>query len=157
MLDDRFTLLLKELSTLLGVELKPDQNNSCLLNLKDKIKVQIELDPSQENQLILGSVLGELSPGTFREEMLLLALRSNAKPYPRVGDFGYSTNLNSLILFEVLNIDYGSAENVFHVLTPFVHKAFAWKEAIDNTLVSPQLVDMDFAGIQDNNIFGLNG
>lgn len=157
MLEDRFTLLLKELSTLLKIELKPDQNNSCLINLKDKIKIQLELDPAKENYLVMGSILGEIPPGKFREELLLLALEANGKLYPRAGNFAYSTKLNSLILFEILNLDYYKPDRVLAILTPFVHKAFAWKDALSKATISPHLVNIDFAQSQNQDIFNLNG
>jgi hypothetical protein len=157
MLDDRFTLLLKDLSTLLKIELKPDQNNSCLINLKDKIKIQLELDPAKEAHLVIGSILGELHPGKFREELLMLALQANGKLYPRAGNFAYSTKLNSLILFEILNLDHYKPDRVLAILTPFVHKAFAWKDSISKGTIFPHLVDIDFIQSQNQDIFNLNG
>lgn len=155
MLEDRFTLLLKELASLLKIKLSPDENHSCLLNIKDKLKVQLELDQNDQDILVIGSVLGELSPGKFREDILFSALKANAKPFPRIGDFAYSTKLNSLILFSRLNLDHFSAEHVLSVLTPFVHKAYAWKDALDRGESDHRLEEKDFANMNTDNIFEL--
>ncbi len=155
MLEDRFTLLLKDLGSLLKIELVSDENNSCLLNIKDKLKVQLELDQNDQDILLIGSVLGELSPGKFREDILFSALKANAKPYPRIGNFAYSTKLNSLVLSSSLNIDHFTAENVLSVLTPFVHKAYAWKDAIDKGESDHRLEEKDFANMNTDNIFEL--
>jgi len=135
--------------------MKPDKNNSCLLNIKDKLKVQLELDTNNQSVLIIASVLGELSPGKFREDILLSALKANAKPYPRIGNFAYSTKLNSLVLSSSLNIDHFKAENVLAVLTPFFHKAYAWKDAIDRGESDHRLDEKDFTNTNTDNIFEL--
>ena len=121
MIADKFTVLLEDLSKSLSLNLKPDENNSCLIVIQDKIEVQLELDPT-ESYLIIGSILGELPPGKFREDTLLAALKSNAKPYPRLGTFAYSKKVNSLVLFEKLELEIFTVENILGMLTPFIKK-----------------------------------
>lgn len=131
MISDKFTLLLEDLSKYLSLTLKPDAHHSCLLVIKNKVKVQLELDPTQ-NFLIIGSILAELPPGKFRENTLFAALKANAKPYPRLGNFAYSNKKNALVLFEKIEMDVFSIENILSMLIPFIKKAIHWKDALDN-------------------------
>ena len=119
MLIDRLTSCLEDLSKLLDIELKPDNNHSCLIKIKDKLEVQLELDRENQDYLIIGSLLGELPSGKFREEILFSALKANARSYPRIGSFAYSTKLNNLVLYELLNLNQISPETILSILTSF--------------------------------------
>lgn len=155
MIQDRFQLLLQDLSKQLKIEMKPDSNNSCMLGIKDQLEVQLEMDPNHDHILVIGSKLAELSPGKFREEMLLAALSANARPYPRIGSFSYSTKLNSLILHMSIDLDHFSADHVLRTLTPFIHKAYTWKKAIETGDVTRNLIETDFTNSNAGNPFEL--
>jgi hypothetical protein len=141
-MNDKFSILLEDLSKRLNMQLKPDVNRSCLINFKDKLEIQMELDQS-EKDLIIGAKLFELNSGKSREDVLLSALSFNAKPYPRHGIFAYSKKLNCLIMFEKLPVDHFTIDNILSVLTPFVQKALRWKEALENGLTDPGEYSLD--------------
>jgi hypothetical protein len=137
MVSDKFTLFLNDLSIHLGIDLHPDENDSCLLVMEDDLQVQLELD-SDQTHLVIGSVLGELNPGKYREEVLKEALIKNAEPYPQKGIYAYSTKLNALILFDKVNLDVFNTENVLSILTPFVEKAKKWRLYLNNGQIPKQ-------------------
>lgn len=130
MIGSKFAILLEDLSKHLSMNLKPDENQSCLLVIQNKIEVQLELDPT-ETYLIIGSILGELPSGRFRSDCLMAALKANARPYPLLGTFAYSRKLNSLVLFEKIETAIFDTNNILSILTPFIKKGIAWKEALD--------------------------
>ncbi len=150
MIANKFTLLLQELSKELSMDLKPDENNSCLIVIQDKLKIQLELDPEEKN-LIIGSILTELPPGKFREDILLSSLTANAKRYPRLGTFAYSKKLNSLVLFEMIELEFFNVENILSMLTPFIKKALLWKEALEQGHHAPS--EDNFHSHNDNTHF----
>jgi hypothetical protein len=152
MIVNKFAILLEDLSRHLSLNLQPDENNSCLLNIRDKVEVQLELDPTQR-YLIFGSIIAELSPGKFREDALVSGLKANAKPYPRLGTFAFSKQKNCLVLFEMIEVDVFSVENILSLLTPFIKKAIRWKEAFDSGRTSPG-IEEDYRNLNnDTNFF----
>lgn len=153
MIADKFSLLLEDLSKYLSLNLRPDENNSCLINIKDKVEVQIELDPS-ETFLIIGAVLGELPPGKFREDSLLSALKANARPYPILGIFAYSKKANSLVLFEKLELEVFNTENILSLLTPFIKKAVTWKDALEKGNSAPLNEEDYLSQAKQSDFFG---
>lgn len=154
-MQDAFSQFLSDLSKLLSIPLSPDENQSCLIEVQEKLKLQIELDPSQEGVLLLGSQLPEIPPGKYREELLLSALTANAAPYPRTGNFGYSKKLNALFLFETFVLQELSAETFLKLLLPFTQKAYAWKRAIEHSENTHSLLSTDFTEQTTGNIFDL--
>lgn len=115
-------------------DLHPDKNNSCLIRLKGGLEIQIEMDKEQKN-LIIGSDLGPVIEGKYRESVFLEALKSNGLPAPRWGDFAYSENTDHLILFHTFHTDHLTGEKVADFLTHFLEKAFHWKELLSRNEV----------------------
>lgn len=153
MIADKFTVLLEDLSKHLSMNLTPDEHNSCLIVIKDKLEIQLSLDSSQK-YLIVGSVLGELPSGKFRQDCLYAALKANARPYPLLGIFSYSRKINSLVLYEKINLNVFDINNILSILTPFVKKAMTWKEALDNGLSEPPHED-NYQNLSDSkDVFG---
>lgn len=133
MITDLFGSILQELSVALKIPppgLYPDVNNSCLLKLKGGIIVQIELD-RDGTHLIVGSELGVIRSGRYRENVFTEALKANNLPYPRYGTFAYSRQSDQLILFEMLEIRDLTGQKVADFLPPFLAKIGLWKEAIE--------------------------
>lgn len=110
-------------------DLHPDSNNSCLIRLKGGLEIQIELDKKQEN-LIIGSDIGTVSPGRYREDVFREALKANGLPYPRWGDFAYSQKSDHLVLFHTLHTKDLTGEKVADFLVHFLEKAFQWRDSI---------------------------
>ena len=68
--------LIAELGEYIGEDLKVDLNMACSLEINNLIKVQIELDSPGE-KILLMSLITELPPGKFRENILKDALKAN--------------------------------------------------------------------------------
>lgn len=137
MVGDKFAVILEDLSRNLSLDLKVDENESCLINIQNRIEIQLELDPSQ-CYLVIGAVIGELPPGKFREDSLVAALKANAKPYPRLGTFAFSRRLESLVIFEMIELDHFDVNNILSILTPLIKKALTWKNALQSGLTAPE-------------------
>lgn len=146
-MEDAFTQILGKLSKALELDLKPDDNQSCLIDIQGKLSIQLELDPSDLDQLVLGAYLGELTPGKFREEVLLSALKANALAFPRMGHFAYSERLNQLILFETFSLKHVSIDYIVSVLLPFIQKAYSWKEAVAQSSNLNHLIHQDYVSL----------
>jgi hypothetical protein len=129
MVADVFESLLQELSKALKVDLRPDKNNSCLIKLKEGVKVQLELDHSGRF-LVLGADLGSISVGRYRENLFRQALMANGLPPPRHGIFAYSKRADSLVLHAMLEVKELNEERLTQFFQTFVEKVIYWNEAI---------------------------
>jgi hypothetical protein len=130
MISGQFETILQELAQAFHIsELHPDSNNSCKLKLKAGIEIQLELDRSG-NFLIIGTDLGEVPVGRYRESLFREALKCNDLPAPNCGILAYSRATNHLVLFEKLFIKDLNGDKVFAEITPLVEKAKAWSEAM---------------------------
>ncbi len=130
MVTDMFGTLLQELGQSFGnIQLRPDQNNSCLIRLKEGISIQLELDRACQF-LILGCTLGTLIPGKYRENIFHEALKANDMPYPLHGILGFSQKTGNLALFEKINVRDLNGEKIAAEIIPFVEKAIVWSEAL---------------------------
>lgn len=127
---DIFEQLLEDLSKEMRIPLKVDANHSCLIRLKDAINVQLELNKGQDF-LIIGTTLGELAPGKFRENVLREALKENNLPPPKVGLFAYSERKNALILFEKRHTQELNGQLIHELIKTIYEKAMLWKPLID--------------------------
>lgn len=140
MVSSPLEIILEELgkTSLLALpNLVPDRNNSCLLKFPNGLRVQIELDKTEQYLLIV-SKLGEVPlSGTYRLDLLRAALRANDVPYPRIGIFAYSTKNKNLILFDQLPMNEIDGSKVATYLKPFMEKANLWLTAMkENQLPS---------------------
>lgn len=131
MVTDFFGTFLQELGALLQIpDLHPDANNSCLIKFKDDLLVQLELD-RQGQYLIVGSNLGEVPVGRYRENLFIEALKANGLPtFPHYGTFAYSKHANQLVLFEMFPVRDLSSAKLGEFLPKYIEKAKIWKEAI---------------------------
>ncbi len=131
MVSGLYESILKEFSQTLNIEaLEPDDNNTCLIRFANGLEVYLEMDKKEEN-LIIGSNLGEVPVGAYRENIFRLALASNTQPFPRFGTFAFSNQSNSLVLFETLIAKDLHGDQVAEFIAPFVQKAQLWKQAIE--------------------------
>lgn len=153
MVTDFFGTLLQELAQALHLpSLQPDANNSCILKFKGEVIVQIEIDRSNQS-LVIGSDLGSIPAGRYRENIFTEALKANGMPLPRYGIFAYSKQSDHLVIFDALPIRDLTGTKVADFLPLFVQKARIWKTALERGDIPP-LATLYTAG-QTSGIFGL--
>lgn len=157
MVTDLFGSILQELSAALKIPLPglhPDANNSCLLKLHGNIEVQLEID-REGKYLIAGSELGLVSPGRYRENLFLAALKANDLPYPRYGTFAYSRQSGQMVLFEMFDIKDLTGQKIADFLPQFLIKIRIWKEAIQRGEI-PAVASTFVSGSHAPGLFGLH-
>lgn len=121
--------LLKELGELLHMALKPDEHHTCLIDFpEEQVQVQLELDDPSEH-LLLGSMLGGLTPGLYRERVLQEALCTNGRQQA-VGILAYSEKAENLVLFEYLPLTGLDGAKLLVYLERFLTHASAWRAAL---------------------------
>ncbi|MCH9626382.1 MAG: hypothetical protein S4CHLAM2_00020 [Chlamydiales bacterium] len=125
-----FEDLIRALGKEMDITLEPDAHQSCLLTFpKENLSIQIDLDTSAD-QILIGSQLGEVPPGAYRERVFTQAMRVNGASTTPRGILAYSEMNGTLILFQFLSLAAldGSKLNGFVQL--FREHAKAWKEAL---------------------------
>ena len=153
MLNGAYEAILEELGRALGIAgLRPDSRNTCLIKFKDGSQVYIEMDKDAD-YLMIGAELTTIAPGRYRESLFAAALKSNALPYPKIGTFAYSENMNCLVMFERLWVKDLNGSQVAERLTAFIEKIRIWKSAIADSEV-PTIAQMTTSDRQAG-IFGL--
>ena len=130
MVTDMFSGLLQDVARAMQInELHPDRNNSCLINLGNDTKVQLELDKGHEF-LIIGFDIGNVPAGRYRENVFREAMKANGLPHPRYGTFAYSKQADKLVLFEKISLTDINGERVASMIRPMSDKAKIWKESV---------------------------
>ena len=87
-MESPFDGLMDELGKILETKLHPDHLNVCRMQYPDGLIVQMEVD-RDESRLLLGSKIGTLPPGRFRQDFLEQTLKGHTLDF-RVGTFGYA-------------------------------------------------------------------
>ena len=130
MVTDLFGALLEELGHCLKIpNLHPDSNNSCLIRFKNGVEVQMEIDKSGRN-LVVGSDLGSVPIGKYRENLFREALKANDLPPPHHGILSYSEKTDHLVLYKKIPLADLNGEKIAAAITPFSEKALIWQEAL---------------------------
>ena len=130
--------LIAELGALVGdEELTPDLDQACNLLVNESVEVQIELEVTGEH-IFLFSMIAELPPGRFRENILRDALKSNYIIDELPGYLSYIASENQLVLLESIHSHAITADKLLNHLADFVSRVERWREAIDNGLSSPR-------------------
>ena len=131
MVRDQFDALLSEIGQALKIpDLHADRNNSCLIKMPSGLSIQMEMHPRLQ-EFILGSDLGEVPLGRYRENIFLEALKANALPYPQHGIFAYSTKSGHMVLYEKFHTRDLTGQRIADEIPLFLEKAKAWKEALE--------------------------
>lgn len=123
-----FEELLKELGAKMGSALKPDNNQSCVLDFGEGVFVQIDLS-SAADQILIGTRLGALMAGVYREKMLKAAAIANGEHQHMKGTLAFSEKRQELVLFQYLSLPQLTAEALYKFLLAFTHHAFVWVDA----------------------------
>ncbi len=126
MVSSHFEAILKEFEPFFNCPLVPDSNDSCLVKMNNGLSIQIEI--SQGGRLLIGTRLGVLHMGRYRENLIKAALKSNDMSLSS-GTFGFSNKSGQLILF--ILTDPHQLHSVSLLLTPFLNKAKKWLDAIE--------------------------
>lgn len=126
---DQFHELLQGLGQQLGVALHPDKRGACKLNIRNQFQIQIEYEPSYE-RILMASFICDIPPGKLRENILRDALKANY-PFPQLGTLSYCERNNKLTLFLYLSLHGLNPDKLAVLLTHFIEKAKAWKEAAE--------------------------
>lgn len=146
-------ILLDELGTSLQIpNLHPDEHDTCLLQVKEGIKIQIELDTSGQ-LIILGIDLGPVPSGKDYIDFFIAALKSNNSPFPRHGIFAFSDKTKHLILFEEIPTQNLRGERIATEISFLVEKALLWQDALERKVI-PQ-INQQSKTSQPRGIFGL--
>jgi len=132
---DRFQELLWDLGELIEIPLHVDKNHACNLLLDDKLEIQLQMDPREEN-LIIWAFLHEIPPGRFRENVLKDALKVNGEFHP-FGSLAYYEKKNMLILHNFVPAEALSGEKLMEKLEKFIEEAEEWRSAIERGGTSP--------------------
>jgi hypothetical protein len=122
-----FETLIEELGHILEISLKAEQEIFCKINAGDIIQVQLE---HRDDKISIVSFLTEIPPGTFREEVLIQALKYNNNEDTQE-IFSYISNQASLALELDLPETIPAGDLSDH-LKRFVEIGKTWKEAIDS-------------------------
>ena len=155
MVTDFFGALLKELGALTEMpNLAPDENNTCLIKFKGDLLVQIEV-ARDENHVIIGSNLGEVAVGSYRNNLFEAALKANGlpQPRPRNGIFAFSQYAGQLVLFDMFKSKDVTGQVIADFLPAFLETVKVWKEAISNG--DTPVVATTFVSKPSGGMFGL--
>ncbi len=136
---DPFEQLIEQLSLSLDIPLYVDPNRACLLSVHNRLRVQIQLDRTQE-KVILASFLAPLPPGRFRENVLAEGLKTNHLEEARPGVLGYHAGKDSLTLHKIYPLALLSGDKLASLLGAFIDYAQLWQEAMRQGRTSPEPV-----------------
>lgn len=127
-----FEALIQELGAHMSVTLQPDARGSCLINfLRDELTIQIDLDSSAD-KILVGTQLGRLTIGAYRERVFKEALRANGTAQTPRGILAFSEKNDTLVLFQFLEIAALNGEKLHHFLQLFKEHAKVWQKALKN-------------------------
>lgn len=122
--------LISKLGELLNTPLQADSRQACLIEFPGEgISAQIDLDTSGE-RILVGTMLGDIPPGNYREQILLQALHVNALPRAPRGTLAYSEKNDALILFQYFPLATTTPEKLCDFLKLFIEHARIWEEAL---------------------------
>lgn len=123
-----FEDLLHGLGEQMGIPLKPDHNQACLLEFQDGLRVQIDLG-TDGDEILVGSLLGVVPAGPYRVDLFERALIVNGAP-EHVGTLSFSSLLGQLYLFQHFPLSKITGETLFPFVQEFTEHARIWKAAL---------------------------
>ncbi len=130
---DNFAELLKDLGSHINVGLHVDRHGVCRIVVDQKFFVQIEHDPLK-GRVLLVSMITEIGPGKFRENVLKEALKANGV-FPRTGILAYVEKNNNLSLHDYYSLVEFKIEKFAEYLTSFIEKVNFWKTQVESGTV----------------------
>lgn len=133
---DPFEELIRQLSLILEVELHLDHNNAVALKIRDKIVVQIQ-ENREQKQILIVSMICEIPPGRFRENIFGEALKSNSSLDQRPGTLSYLAMKNSLTLHQTYPLEELTGKKLASLTSAFIEFAELWQKAIEKGQSGP--------------------
>lgn len=148
-----FPDLIFELGEYIGEDLKANANNACSLLINQTLKVQIEFDAPLERILLI-SLITELPPGKFRENILKDGLKANYLAEEKIGTLSYVERENCLVLFHYIYNSPITKEILHENLIKFTERAMAWHKAIESGRSSPDMGEIPQTFEKKGSMFG---
>jgi hypothetical protein len=146
-----FEALMRELGLIMDITLHPDAHQSCSIFFpQDDLRIQMDLN-SDADQILVGTQLGRINPGPYRERIFLQALRVNGSSQTPRGILAFSEKNDTLVLFQFLTLAKLSGERLHHFLQLFREHAKIWKQA----LTAGEIPIMEEDARTGNTMFGL--
>jgi len=108
------------------IQIEMPKENGLILNFEQKHKIQIEW---LDDRILISSLIGELLPSRFRDQVFLDALRSNFKS-SGFGTLAYSHVKKQLVLVLPYIKVPPKEEEFIALLEGFLKKTIAWTEAL---------------------------
>lgn len=131
-----FEELIAQLSTVLEVDLHLDHNHIVALKIRDRLAIQLQED-REKRQVLIVSMLCEVPPGRFRENVCAEALKANSSAADRPGTLGYLAMKNALTLHLGYPIEELDGKKLALLTSNFIDCAEQWQKAIDKGQVGP--------------------
>lgn len=138
-MNKRFQELIEQLGTALDLPLNVDRHGSCSILFDEQIAIYIE--PSKQDQILLGSFICPLPPGKFRETVLLSALKANHVLYPRIGVLSFSEKENKLAIHKDILIENTTGDIIADHIAEFVAVCLEWRNSIETQNIAPPMPD----------------
>ncbi len=125
-----FEDLIHALGAVMDIPLRADNHQSCLITFRDdEIAVQIDLDTNGD-RILIGSQLGRITPGAYRERLFTQALRANGATLQPHGILAFSEKNDTLVLFQFLELAWLTGEKLHDFLHLFRQHTSVWKKAL---------------------------
>ncbi|MEZ5314622.1 MAG: CesT family type III secretion system chaperone [Chlamydiales bacterium] len=137
-----FEHLMQDLGKIIGLNLQLDANLSCCLTFpSDRLSIQIDLDPNGD-QILIGTQLGEIFPGPYRERIFIQAMRMNGGSYSPRGILAFSEKNSRFVLFQFLPLPSLNAEQLYQFIQTFCEHAKIWKDAVEKGEIPAMQLDL---------------
>lgn len=147
-----FEILIRDLGSVMALDLNADNHLSCRIFFSEEDPtIQIDLD-TDADRILIGSELGNLSAGIYRERIFTQALLANGTAQSPRGILAFSEKNDTLVLFQFLKIDLLTGEKLYKFLQQFLEHARVWKMALARGDI-PQIEEAPQAG--GSGMFGL--
>ena len=150
MVETQFNTILEVLEPYFSCKISADENDSCLINLKNGLQIQIEL--TRQGLLLIACKIGTLQHQRLQEIFQTALIFNGQSPF-EAGSFGFSVKTSELILFkqceptQLINID------IKKFMDPFIERALMWTNELSQNQI-PSL-NSEATASTANRLFGL--
>ena len=124
----QFQDLLEETSEALSIPFHAEKGRFCQLRVDEKLHVQL-LFEEERSRILIGTFLGEVAAGRFREDVFIAALKMN-DVFPRIGTFAYVERNNQIALFTHMPLPIQNSLFI-SFLMQFIDYAEVWRSALE--------------------------